>query len=456
MIDVHIFAGQPVAVMGLGRSGLSAARALAKGGADVWAWDDNEGHRQTAAASDINVCDPDGWDWQRVKTLVLSPGIPATFPAPHPTAQCAMDAGAEIICDVDLLAREVGDARYVGVTGTNGKSTTTALIGHIFEQAGRSVQVGGNLGTPVLDLDILGADGAYVLELSSYQLERVPSLTIDIAVLINISPDHLDRHGGMEGYVAAKRHLFDHPAQGARAVVGMDDHHSRELCLDLMVRGDFKIIPISASQRVPGGVYAPDGRLIDDMDNGQAEVLDLRAVGSLPGQHNWQNAAAAYAAARAAGIAAEDIVPAIKFFPGLAHRQERIRRIGRVTYINDSKATNIDAAARALACYGAIHWIAGGRAKQDDLTDLEPYFGNIRRAYLIGEAALPFAASLDGKIEVRQCGDLTTAVNEAHAAAQEADEDSVVLLSPACASFDQFDNFEQRGDTFRTLVEGLA
>jgi UDP-N-acetylmuramoylalanine--D-glutamate ligase len=462
MINVTSFADKPIGVLGLGRSGLSAVRALAAGGADVWAWDDTEAKRDEAIAEGVKLTDLYQSDWSKLDTLVLSPGIPDQFPEPHKIAQLARDAGCEIICDVDLLARQIEDAKFVGITGTNGKSTTTALIGHILQAAARPVEVGGNYGIPALDLSPLDNNGTYVLELSSYQLERIPSVRLDVAILLNISPDHLDRHGGMDGYVAAKRILFERTKDGgpanSMAIIGMEDANCRGMCMELMIdRGGKGIVPISGSARTPGGVYVENGILTDDLENKQSSIQDMREVPTLPGQHNWQNAAAAYAAARAADIDPEQIAAALKTFTGLAHRQELIQEIGGVTYINDSKATNTEAAAKALACYDSIHWIAGGQFKEENLGAIEEFLGNVKHAYLIGEAQKDLASLIGSAASTSQCGDLEVAVQAAHQAAQEGG--GAVLLSPACASFDQFENFEVRGDAFRDLVnkmEGAA
>ncbi len=455
MINVTSFANKPVGVLGLGRSGLSAVRALAAGGAEVWAWDDEEATRNKAMAEGVELTDLYKSDWSQLTTLVLSPGIPDQYPEPHEIASRARDADCEIICDVDLLAREVATARFVGISGTNGKSTTTALIGHILKAAGRSVEIGGNYGIPALDMAPLGEDGTYVLELSSYQLERIPSVRLDVAVLLNISPDHLDRHGGLDGYVAAKRILFERTKEFAPAIIGMEDSHCRGISLELMLdRGGKGIVPISGSARTPGGVYVEDGMLIDDLENQQNSIMDMRSVATLPGGHNWQNAAAAYAAARAADIKPEEIATAIRSFAGLAHRQEMVREINGVTYINDSKATNTEAAAKALQCYQNIHWIAGGQFKEDDLGSIEQVLPQIKQVYLIGEAQGQLAELLGSNVPAVQCDDLEAAVKVAHQAAQ-SEGGGTVLLSPACASFDQFSDFEQRGDTFRDLVTNL-
>jgi len=455
VINVTSFDNKPVAVMGLGRSGLSAVRALAAGGAEVWAWDDREATRSKAVEAGVSLTDLYQSDWSQLDTLVLSPGIPDQFPEPHEIANRARDAGCEIICDVDLLAREVAAARFVGVSGTNGKSTTTALIGHILNQAGRSVEIGGNYGVPALELAPLGEDGTYVLELSSYQLERIPSVRLDVAVLLNISPDHLDRHGGLDGYVAAKRILFERTKEGGQTIIGMEDSHCRGMSLELMIdRGGKGIVPISGSARTPGGVYVDNGTLIDDLENQQNSILDLRSVSTLPGGHNWQNAAAAYAAARAAEIEPDKIAQAIQSFAGLPHRQELICEINGVAYINDSKATNTEAAAKALLCCDNIHWIAGGQFKEENLGAIEQMLPQVKHAYLIGEAQVQLAGLIGSNVPSSSCGDLETALMAAHQAAQEAGN-GTVLLSPACASFDQFTDFEQRGDTFRDLVNKL-
>ncbi len=455
MIEVSTFKGEAVAVMGLARSGLTAAAALAAGGAFVWAWDDKEDSRRQAEHQGIPLVDLYSCDWEKVETLVLSPGIPHTFPKPHPIAEKAIAAGVEIICDIDLLARAVPEARYIGLTGTNGKSTTTALVGHILKRAGHKVQVGGNIGMPVLDLERLGADGAYVLELSSYQLERMPAMALDIAVLLNITPDHLNRHGGLEGYVEAKRRIFEQTKDGGVAIVSMEDPRSRGICMELMGEGRKRIVPISTASRAAGGVYVADGVLIDDIDHGAESACDLREAPALPGRHNWQNAAAAYAVARLSGIAPQVIADALADFPGLAHRQEKIRTIGKVSYFNDSKATNSDSAAKALACYRSIHWLAGGQFKEKTLGEALDYLAHVRHAYLFGDAAAKFEGELANRVALTRHANMADALAAAHRSAQSEGDPAVVLLSPACASFDQFKDFEDRGDQFRRMVGEL-
>ena len=459
MIDVFQFSGLTVAVFGLGRTGRAAAEALTESGARVWGWDDSAAARAEARRSGLPLVDLNACDWAEAAALVLSPGVPHTHPEPHPIVTLARTAGCEVVSDIELLARTQRDAAYVGITGTNGKSTTTALLGHILRTTGRAPEVGGNLGVPALALDPLGADGIYVLEMSSFQLELTVSVTFDVAVLLNVSADHLDRHGGMAGYVAAKKSIFHRQTAPRTAVVGIDDARSREVRDELEANGDQVVIPVSGCRRAAGGVYALDGVLYDDVEGNAVPVLDLGEVAALPGEHNWQNAAAAHAAAKAAGVPAGAIAQGIRSYPGLAHRQERLAVIDGIAYVNDSKGTNPDSAARALACYDRVYWIAGGRAKEGGLGALEPHLRRVRHAFLIGEAAETFAAALAGKVAVTRSGTLAKAVEQARALArEEGGAGAVVLLSPACASFDQFSagrNFEARGDAFRGLVERL-
>ena len=455
MIDLSRFANHRIAVMGLARSGLASVSALLQAGAEVLAWDDNADRRAEAEKLGATVTDLAAADWSGIDLAVWSPGIPHSFPVPHPAAKAANAAGVALVCDIELLALANPQARFVGITGTNGKSTTTALVGHILKQAGHKAEAGGNLGMAALTLAPLDADGIYVLELSSYQIELLREARFDVAVLLNITPDHLDRHGGFEGYVAAKRHLFDQlPADGT-AIIGLDDETTRGVAQALgrtvLSRG---VTGISAYRPVVGGVYVDDGRLIDARNGSARTILDLAEAPALPGSHNWQNAAAAYAICAALGVPSEAIAAGIRSFPGLAHRQERVAVLDGVTFVNDSKATNAEATEKALACYERIYWIAGGRAKEGGIDALAPHFGRVRHAYLIGESADGFAATLDGKLAYSKCGTLQDAL--AAAARDARGTGGVVLLSPAAASFDQYDNFEQRGDRFRDLVKALA
>ena len=462
MIPLPFLQGETVGVLGLGRSGMASVAALASGGAEIWAWDDSAETRSKASESGAELHDLSQADWSCVKLLVLSPGISHRHPQPHPTVARALAAGCPVVSDIELFARAHLPARVLGITGTNGKSTTCALIGHILTQAGRPTEVGGNIGTAVLALESLDADGFYVLELSSYQLETTSSLSCEVAVLLNISPDHLERHGGLPGYIAAKRRIFQGQVPGKTAVVGVDDEFSRIICEDLRRESGCRVVPVSGEGPVPGGVYALKGQLVDDLDGRGEIILDLADAPRLPGGHNAQNAAAAYAACQAVGLDRATIVTGLKSFPGLRHRQELVSIIEGIAYINDSKATNAEAAARALACYKRVYWIAGGRAKNSSLEELKPYLSHIAKAFLIGEAQDFFASELESEVPCRLSGDLERAVAEASEAARaelamgrEA-EKPVVLLSPACASFDQFPDFEVRGDAFRQMVQRLA
>lgn len=455
MIDLSFLPRRPVAVVGLGQSGRATIQALLAVGIQVWAWDDNEDVR--AAATDLPLLDPEGWNLGEASALILSPGIPLHHPAPHPLVTSARAADCEVIGDIELFCRAMKDAAIIGVTGTNGKSTTTALIGHILSAAGRPNQVGGNIGTPALALDPLGPDGVYVLELSSYQLDLTPSLTCAVGVMLNISPDHLSRHGGFDGYVQAKRKIFRRMQGWRTAVVGVDDSMSKSMADDLRADVDGpRVVPISGRTNVDGGVFAQAGVLFDGLGGAPAPVLDLETAVALPGDHNAQNAAAAYAAVHPIGVSSEDAAAAIASFPGLAHRQERVGQVNGVIFVNDSKATNADAAARALTCYDAVYWIAGGRPKETGLDPVMAFLGRVRSVFLIGEATERFATALADRVPVVRCGTLDRAVTEAYRAAGLADEaHPVVLLSPACASFDQFPNFVARGEAFRTLVAAL-
>ncbi|MEE9301258.1 MAG: UDP-N-acetylmuramoyl-L-alanine--D-glutamate ligase [Alphaproteobacteria bacterium] len=456
MVPVASYAKQKVVVFGLGKSGLSAARALGAGGAAVKAWDDASERRDAAKAEGVPLDDPLALDWSKVAALVLSPGVPFTHPEPHPVVRRAVAAGVKILPEVELLQSAMPDAFYVGVTGTNGKSTTTALIGHLLNRQGYEVQVGGNIGTPALDLEPFAGRGTYVLELSSYQLDLARSLAFDVAVLLNVTPDHLDRHGDMSGYITAKRKIFRFRRPDGTAIIGVDDEYTRSVYEDLLARGDCRVLAISTTDSVADGVYVSDGLLHEAKDGGAAPVVNLAPAKGLPGQHNWQNAAAAFAAATALGVPSASAGGALISFPGLAHRIERIATIEGIAFVNDSKATNADAAAKALACFDHIYWIVGGRAKPGGVSGLEPLYPRIAHALLIGEAADEIAKTLEGNLPYRRCGTLDRAVAEAYALARAGRRpDPVVLLSPACASFDQFENFEARGEAFRREVQEL-
>ncbi|MCW5747942.1 MAG: UDP-N-acetylmuramoyl-L-alanine--D-glutamate ligase [Alphaproteobacteria bacterium] len=452
MIDLSPLRGSRFAVLGLARSGLAAARALRDAQVEFAAWDDDATKRAQAQHQGFALADPTTLDWNRWDALVLSPGIPHSFPQPHAAAAAAKAAGKPVIGDIELLARSAPAARIVGVTGTNGKSTTTALIGHILKTAGVEREVGGNLGPAALDFRPLRADGVYVLELSSFQLELVPSLRCHAAVWLNITPDHIDRHGDLAGYIAAKRHIFDNQRAGDVAVIGIDDAESRRVA-EQLTGGTRSVVTVTVGDARAAGIRVVDGRLTDGTSDA---AIDLRPIKTLPGAHNWQNAACAFAACRALGLTAGAIGRGLASYPGLAHRQERVAVVDGVVYVNDSKATNADATAKALAAYGAIYWLVGGTPKAEGIAPLAPLFGHVVHAFLMGKSSDAFAATLEGKLPYTLCGDLKTALKAAHAMARHDHRaDAVVLLSPACASYDQWPNFEARGDAFRAMARAL-
>jgi UDP-N-acetylmuramoylalanine--D-glutamate ligase len=455
MLTVPSMQGKTVAVLGLGRSGLSVCRALAESGARIWAWDDAQERRASAAAEGVPIVDLASCQWTLVDRLVLSPGIAHRHPRPHPLVRLARSAGVAVVGDIELLAENQPKRRIVGITGTNGKSTTTALVGALLQGAGIGAQVGGNIGLPVLDLWPKPCDDIYVLELSSYQLELTEHLACAVAVILNLTPDHLDRHGGMAGYVQAKKRIFRNQGANDWAVVGVDDAYGRELVSELAHTR--QVVPVAVGRTLEHGVYVIEGRLHDAIATRGREVADLRPIASLRGAHNWQNAAAAYAAVRALGVTPEAVAAGLPRFAGLAHRMEQAGVIDGVRYVNDSKATNPEAAARALASFDRIYWIAGGRPKEGGLDPVWPFLDRVRHAYLIGEAAPQFAQALAGRVPCSECGDLVTAFARAtEAARRDAGNDPVVLLTPACASFDQFTDFEARGAAFKALVAGLG
>jgi UDP-N-acetylmuramoylalanine--D-glutamate ligase len=462
MIPVRGFEASKVAVFGLARTGLAAARALAAGGAEVVVWDEKAAARDAAKAEGFTLEDLASADWAGLAALVLSPGVPLTHPQPHWTVEKACAAGVPIMGDIELFARTVAAApahkrpKIVAITGTNGKSTTTALVGHVCRQAGRDVRIGGNIGVGVLGLEDMHGGAVYVLELSSYQLDLTSSLKPDVAIVLNISPDHLERHGDMAGYVAAKKRILLNQGKGDTAVVGVDDEWCQQIVTEITAANRRTIVPISARRSMGRGVYALQGVLYDATGERVSEICDLTRAVSLPGRHNWQNAAAAYAAARALGISEQAAAQGLMSFPGLAHRMETVGAIGRVRFVNDSKATNADAARQALSSYPKVYWIAGGQPKAGGIASLADLFGSVAKAYLIGEAEDEFAAALDRRAPYARCGTMDAAVRAAFADARASGEDAIVLLSPACASFDQFADFEERGEAFRAAVHQLT
>ncbi|HHL42194.1 MAG TPA: UDP-N-acetylmuramoyl-L-alanine--D-glutamate ligase [Hellea balneolensis] len=463
MIKASTYRGEEVAVFGLGRSGITTALSLQSGGATVYAWDDNQDARKFAKSQGVHIRDLRKIDWSKISALALSPGVPDTLPEPHWSAKLAKSADVPIIGDIEIFAREVmarapeRRPKIIAITGTNGKSTTTALIGHILQDCGRDAQVGGNIGRGVLDLDDMHAGAVYVIELSSYQLERTYSLKANAAVFLNLSSDHLVRHGDMEGYKRAKLRIFNNQDKTDTAVIGVDDPHVKAICSKLIARNNRKIAPISGRRSMGRGACVIKGVLYALINKKCEKIADLNHAPNLVGEHNWQNAAAAFAAVHALGLDARKIGQALLSFPGLAHRMENIGKVGPVLFVNDSKATNVDAAAQALKAYDNIYWIAGGQADKGGIEDLQKFFPHISRAYLIGEAAMGFATTLrEAKVPCKISKELRLAIMCATKdALNSRSKNPVILLSPACASFDQFKSFEARGDDFRTLAEEI-
>jgi UDP-N-acetylmuramoylalanine--D-glutamate ligase len=459
VIAVTTFASQKVAVFGLGGSGLASARALLSGGADVVAYDDDAQSVAKADAAGIATADLRGVDWGKLAALVLAPGVPLTHPAPHWSVLLARKAGVEVIGDIELFCRErrrvAPDVPFVAITGTNGKSTTAALVAHLVTSGGMDAQLGGNIGTAILSLAPPRTGRIYVIECSSYQIDLAPSLDPSVGILINLSEDHLDRHGTMDHYAAVKERLVVGVPKDGTAIVGVDDEWCRTIAARLAPSGK-RVVGISVHRELTDGVYVAQQRIMRAVGGKVATVAEIGGIGSLRGLHNAQNAACAAAGALALGLEATAIQLGLRSFPGLAHRMEEVGRRGSVLFVNDSKATNADSAAQALACFADIFWIAGGKPKTGGIESLRPFFPRVRKAYLIGEAAAEFATTLAPAVPHEIAGTLDKALA---AAARDAETSTagepVVLLSPACASFDQYRNFELRGDAFRALVRAL-
>lgn len=456
MVAITGLSGKTIAVFGLGKSGMATLDALKFSGATILVGDDNAESRKKAEAAGFPTSDLTKADWSKVNSLILSPGIPHTLPAPHPVAALAKQHGVEIVGDVEYLFRMLPEPVYIGITGTNGKSTTTALIAHILTNAKRKNEVGGNLGIPVLSFKPFGKDGIYVIEMSSFQCELTPSAAFDVVVWLNITPDHIDRHGDIKGYVAAKKMLLRDATKKQVLVIGVDDEFSAAVADEVEQAGNWRVIRISSKTTLPIGVSGINGKLYA---NGN-ELFDITKAATLPGAHNWQNAAAALAATNALAIDIGTINKAIHSYPGLPHRQQLIRTIDGIRFINDSKATNADATSKALSCYDAIYWIVGGKAKDGGLNGLEEYMPRIKHSFLIGASSDEFARWLNGKAPASISTTLDVAVRDAAKMARDAlsnggNENAVVLLSPACASYDQFNNYEHRGDEFARFVNAL-
>lgn len=458
MIPVTSFAGKRVAVFGLGRSGIASVEALTAGGASVVAWDDSGEARAGLEGRCAEIADLRATAFAGFDALVLAPGVPLTHPKPHWIVEKAHAAGVEIIGDTELLMRELAfrgaGAKLVAITGTNGKSTTTALIGHVLRNAGRPTGIGGNIGTAVLSLDPPCPGMVYVVEFSSFQIDLTPSLRPDVAILLNVTPDHLDRHGDLAHYAAVKARIFARQGEGDTAVVADDDAICRGIAG--MIPAAAGKVEISGEHGVDNGFHAEAGRLYRAARGERELFSDLTGIVALRGDHNGQNAAAAAAAGLALGLDRETIDQGFRSFPGLSHRMEQVGELDGTLFINDSKATNADAAARALSSFDRIFWIVGGLAKEGGIQNLKKFYPKIVKAYLIGEAAEAFACALDGEVEFEIVGTVQRAVTAAVGdIARMGVGPAVVLFSPACASFDQFRNFELRGDAFREAVHAL-
>ncbi|MBN9258402.1 MULTISPECIES: UDP-N-acetylmuramoyl-L-alanine--D-glutamate ligase [unclassified Mesorhizobium] len=456
MIPAASFAGKRVSLFGLGGSGIATARALIAGGAEVLAWDDNPESVAKAGAEGIPTGDLRAADWGLFSAFVLSPGVPLTHPKPHWTVELARGAGVEVIGDIELFCRErmraASSAPFIAITGTNGKSTTTALTAHILNAAGRDTQMGGNIGRAVMTLDPPEPSRHYVVECSSYQIDLAPSINPTAGILLNLTPDHLDRHGTMQHYASIKERLV---AGSETAIIGIDDSWCAQIA-DRLERAGRDVIRISKRLPLTDGYFADGTNLMEAVHGRYSRIAFLEGIGSLRGQHNAQNALAAVTACLRVGLELGEIQSGLESFPGLAHRMEQVGRKGHVLFINDSKATNADAAAPALSSFPRIYWIAGGLPKEGGIEPLRGFFPRIAKAYLIGEAAPAFSATLGEAVPYEISGTLAAAVEHAaHDAAADESGEVVVLLSPACASFDQFKNFEVRGEAFRQAANAI-
>lgn len=463
MITIPGIKGKSFGVFGLGATGVTSADALIASGADVYSYDENAEARARVSNTEYRAEHPIHWPWEELSALVLSPGVPLTHPKPHSVVEKAKSCGVEIIGDIELFARAINAIepskrpKIVAVTGSNGKSTTTALIAHILRETGHRVFEGGNIGQAVLTLEEPQAETYYVLELSSYQLDLVKSLHSTIAVFLNVSPDHLDRHGGMDGYVAAKRRIFRNQTENDYAIIGVDDPVSQTVCTDLTAKQKSDVIPVSAMGTLGHGVFVLNGELFYNFDHKTSEAGSIPDIAPLKGQHNHQNASAAFAVCNRLGVSPPLIMLAMAKFTGLPHRMEKITQIDGVTFINDSKATNAEASVQALASFQNIYWLAGGKAKEGGIEAIVKSLSNVRKAYLFGESGSLFKDQIDKRVKSGVFRTLEDAIGHAYNDALNSDvSNPVVLLSPAAASFDQYQNFEARGEAFRQMVEQLS
>lgn len=448
---VETLGGKPVAVFGLGSSGVSVSKALVEAGAKVVAWDDKEESRNQIADLDIELQDLCETNLQDFSFLVLAPGIPYTF-EPHPVVVNAQKHDVEIIGDLELLHRCGHGLKTIGITGTNGKSTTTALMTYVLNQCGVKSKMGGNIGKAVFDLEV-NSDDVLVLEISSYQMDLCPMFRPDISVLLNITPDHLDRHGGMLPYVEAKGKIMEGEGTG---IICVDDDFTQEIFNKTFFSGDRKVFPVSMRSKIDEGHYLLGSDLYENHAGEEKLVGHFEGFHNLKGRHNLQNAVCTYVVAKNMGLEIQNILKAFGSFPGLPHRQYVLRKEGNVSYINDSKATNGEAAAKALASYDNIYWIVGGQSKEGGLQGLEIFRDRVKKAYVIGEASEEFSFWLSKNRFLHEvCSTLDVATRQAHADALQSKSESIILLSPACASWDQFSSFEERGNYFAEQVEQL-
>ncbi|UTW56408.1 UDP-N-acetylmuramoyl-L-alanine--D-glutamate ligase [Kordiimonas sp. SCSIO 12610] len=445
MIEARTYQGKTIGVFGLARTGVAAAEALIASGAEVWAWDDNTERTASAPFDTVNLHTA---NFNDLDALLLAPGVPLTHPEPHALVKKAQEADVRIISDFDVFEggrKDLPAHQTVAITGTNGKSTTTALITHMIAECGKPSVMGGNIGTGVLTLDPMPEGGVYVFEMSSFQLDITSDFRPDISVLLNMTPDHLDRHGDMDGYAKAKGRIFEIQDKNAKAVISVDDEYSRSFAKQYSDR----TIPVSVKVILDNGISVQNGVLHDRLDDNH-QNYNLLDAKTLVGEHNHQNAAATYAVGRLLRFDGAAIVNSFASFPGLTHRQELVAELDGVRFINDSKGTNPDAAARALDAFTHIHWIAGGRAKGALGNSLKDHLSAVKHAYLIGESADELAGLIGDKVPCDMSGTLKAAIA---AAKENAASGDVILLSPACTAFDQFQNFEDRGDAFKAIVK---
>lgn len=455
MTSRTFFSGKSFYVVGLGKSGLSTLAALKKTGAQLLAWDDQNLNKKDLAAMAIPAVQPQDVPWDTLDALVLSPGIPHHLPTPHPAAVLAQKHAVPIVCDVDLFFQQSHSRSFVGITGSNGKSTTTSLTAHLLKSAGLKAEAGGNLGIPAFEMPDVGPKGTYVMELSSFQLERIHTPVLDVAIFLNISPNHLDRHGDMPHYQQAKLHIFDLLKPQGKKIIGVDDPLMEAIYKSL--EGP-DTIPISGQRQLNTGVYVENGWLTDHLGPLPQQIIYLPSLTTLKGAHNHQNIAASYAVARLKGSITPDVfAKALHTYQGLPHRQEWVGEKEGIIFINDSKATTLEAATKSLSAFSDIYWIVGGEAKQGsvELDPIRPFFTHIEHVYTIGTSAQAYHELLKDSLPVEKMDTLPKALKKAFTDAQARGKPATILLAPACASYDQYNNFEERGDHFRSLVQKL-